>query len=208
MPCCAHCVAASRITDAILPVLGVVPLDRENQALQQEHAALAERLRLAGASGADGPAARMAAAAAQADAEQARQQLAEAEQAAEQARSAAQAAQAAARKLEADLEDLSAAYSTLDAHAGALQQQTDGLQRELRELRQQQAGGAEFRGGISEAEVEQRVATARVEAQQEAQREADDAMADLLVCLGQEEAKVRGGRGAAPGLGEDAGSTA
>ena len=54
------------------------------------------------------------------------------------------------------------------------------------------AGG----GGVSEDEVEQRVAAAREEAAAEAQAEADEAMTDLLVCLGQEEAKVgRGGDG-------------
>lgn len=159
-----------------------------------EQAALAERLRLAGASGTDGHAAQLAAAAAEADAQQARQQLAalqqqlaDAESAAEQAWSAAQAAQATARKLEADLEDLSSAYSTLDAHAGALQQQIDELQVELRRHPAAEPGAAAGHdGSVSEAEVERRVTVAREEAQQEA----DDAMTDLLVCLGQEEAKV------------------
>lgn len=150
-------------------------------------------------------------AAAEAEAQAARQQaaaaqaqVAEADAAAERARGDAQAAQAAARKLETDLEDLSAAYSTLDAHAGSLQQQLDALQAELAAARQQQAASssagaaAAAGGGISEDEVERRVAAARSEAAAEAQAEADEAMTDLLVCLGQEEAKVGwvGGLGA------------
>ena len=97
-----------------------------------------------------------------------------------------------------DLEDLSAAYSTLDAHAGSLQQQVEQLQLAAEQRKQQQQGaqapssGGDSSGdgggggGISEAEVQRQVEAAR----QEAQQEADDAMGDLLVCLGQEEAKV------------------
>ena len=191
------------------------PACRENQQLRAEQAALEQRLRLAGtasaAAAADGHAAHAAVAAAEAEAHAARQQLAavqaqlaEAEGVAERARGDAHAAQAAARKLETDLEDLSAAYSTLDAHSGLLQQQLDALQAELAAARQGQgspdtaagagaaAAAAAAGGGLSEAEVERRVAAARAEAAAEAQAEADESMTDLLVCLGQEEAKVGG----------------
>ena len=187
---------------------------RENRQLRSEQEVLEQRLRLAGsasnAAAADGHAAHAAVAAAEAEVQATRQQaaaaqaqLAEAAAEAERARNDAQAAQAVARKLETDLEDLSAAYSTLDAHAGSLQQQLDALQAELAAARQQQntagaaaAAAAAGGGGVSEDEVEQRVAAAREEAAAEAQAEADEAMTDLLVCLGQEEAKVgRGGDG-------------
>ena len=118
--------------------------------------------------------------------EAAQQRVAEAEAAAQRARDDAQVAQAAASKLEADLQDLSAAYGTLDAHAGNLQTQVEQLQRDLTaaaEQRHLEGGGG---CGVSQAELQQRVEAAR----QEAQDGADDVMADLLVCLGQEEAKV------------------
>lgn len=151
--------------------------------MRREHAALAERLANGSAHGQSSELA---------------QQLREVEAEAQRARADAQAAQAAGRKLEMDLEDLSAAYSTLDAHAGSLQQQVEQLQLQLQlaaEQRKQQQQGTEAPssgsssgegGGISAAEVQRRVEAAR----QEAQQEADDAMGDLLVCLGQEEAKV------------------
>lgn len=176
---------------------------RENERLRAECASLADRVRVNGSSQvhAEGEAA-----AAAADAAAARQQLAaaqlaaaEAEVAAERARGDAQAAQAAARKLETDLEDLSAAYSNLDAHAGSLQSQVEQLELDLAAARQQ-AGAAgpasghqqgSDRGGVGEEEVRRQVEAAR----QEAAQEADEAMGDLLVCLGQEEAKVGGGGG-------------
>lgn len=176
---------------------------RENQQLRSEAAALAERLRM-GAASAGGDSLAAHAAAVEADA--ARQQLsaaqlqvAEAEAEADRARGDAREAQAASRKLERDLEDLSAAYGTLDAHVGSLQQQVEQLQEELAQQRaaataaeQRAAAAAASPAGAaaSEEEVEQRVAAARAEAAAEATAEADDAMTDLLVCLGQEEAKV------------------
>jgi pyruvate/2-oxoglutarate dehydrogenase complex dihydrolipoamide acyltransferase (E2) component len=172
---------------------------RENQQLRAEHGALSERLRLSSSgSGANGSAHGQSPelAAAQQAAAAAAQQLQEVEAEVQRAREDAQAARTAARKLEMDLEDLSAAYGTLDAHAGSLQQQVEQLQLELAaERRRQQQQGAQAPaggsssgdvGGIGEAEVQRQVEAAR----QEAQQEADDAMGDLLVCLGQEEAKV------------------
>ena len=179
---------------------------RENQQLRSEAAALSERLRLGAAAAGDGglaaQAARAEAAAARQQLAAAQQQLAEAEAEAERARGDAQAAQAAARKLETDLEDLSAAYGNLDAHAGTLQQQVDQLQDELAQQRaaaaaaapaaaDQQQPAAAALGGASEEEVQRQLAAARAEGAAEAQAEADEAMTDLLVCLGQEEAKVR-----------------
>ena len=179
-------------------------LRRENEQLRGELAAT-ERLQLNGSIGSG-----YQAAAAEADLASARHQLAaaqqqaaEAEAAAERARGDAAAAQAAARKLESDLEDLSAAYGTLDAHTGSLQSQVERLQAELAEAQaaaqqQQHAGSSSGGGGggISEAEVRQRVEAAAAEAAEAAAAEGDDAMGDLLVCLGQEEAKVRGSAGA------------
>ncbi|PSC74328.1 Arginine deiminase [Micractinium conductrix] len=173
-------------------------LQRENEQLRGELAAT-ERLQLNGSIGSG-----YQAAAAEADLASARHQLAaaqqqaaEAEAAAERARGDAAAAQAAARKLESDLEDLSAAYGTLDAHTGSLQSQVERLQAELAEAQaaaqqQQHAGSSSGGGGggISEAEVRQRVEAAAAEAAEAAAAEGDDAMGDLLVCLGQEEAKV------------------
>lgn len=130
------------------------------------------------------PHAAAAAAEAAAEAEGLRRQLAEAQAAAERAAGDLAAAQEAARKLETDLEDLSAAYSTLDGHADLLQQQVNRLQAELAAERQRAGGGS---GPASSGEVEQRIAAAR----QEAEQAAEEGMVDLLVCLGQEEAKVR-----------------
>lgn len=110
--------------------------------------------------------------------------------AAAQARADSLAADAA--KLEAELADLSAAYSQLEHHANSLQSRVD-------ELEQQHSTHSQ--------QLEQRVAAARQEArqeaQQQAQQEADEAMADLLVCLGQEEAKVARLSAALTGRGVD-----
>jgi DNA repair exonuclease SbcCD ATPase subunit len=95
------------------------------------------------------------------------------------ARADADDARAALRKVEADLEALSSAYATLDSHANDMQTQL-----ERAELQQRLGGGAP---GAGAADVEAAVAAAREEAQQEA----DASMDDLMVCLGQEEAKVQ-----------------
>lgn len=79
--------------------------------------------------------------------------------------------QGALAKTEADLQSLSAAYAALDAHATELQARLDG-------------NGAG--GGVGEEEVEKLIQAAR----EEAESEANAAMEDLLVCLGEEEAKV------------------
>ncbi len=161
---------------------------RDNQHLREELAAVTDRPhRSSGSSVANGhlaPHAAAAAAEAAAETEGLRRQLAEVQAAAERAVADLARAREAAQKLETDLEDLSAAYSTLDGHAESLQQQVDQLQAELVAERQRAGGGS---GPVSSAEVEQRIAAARLEAEQAA----EEGMVDLLVCLGQEEAKVR-----------------
>ncbi|KAL4452662.1 hypothetical protein ABPG75_008324 [Micractinium tetrahymenae] len=177
-------------------------LQRENERLRAECTSLADRLRVNGSNHVHAESEAAAAAAARQQLVAAQQAAAEAETAAERARADAKAAQAAARKLETDLEDLSAAYSNLDAHAGSLHSQLERLESELAAARQQGgaagpagqhqqgSGGDSSSGGrgrgVSEEEVQRRVEAAR----QEAAEEADEAMGDLLVCLGQEEAKV------------------
>lgn len=159
---------------------------------------MTERLRCATGNGTASQAALEAQAAAEAQADVLRQQLVVAQQQllevqaeVERARADMTAGQVAARKLEMDLQDLSAAYSTLDAHADSLQQQVDQLQCDLAGARQRQddvevVGAGAQQGGTSQIELQQRLEAVR----QEAQQEADDAMADLLACLGMEEAKV------------------
>ncbi|EFN51480.1 hypothetical protein CHLNCDRAFT_140241 [Chlorella variabilis] len=173
-------------------------LQRENQQLRTELASMTERLRCATGNGTASQAALEAQAAAEAQADVLRQQLVVAQQQllevqaeVERARADMTAGQVAARKLEMDLQDLSAAYSTLDAHADSLQQQVDQLQCDLAGARQRQddvevVGAGAQQGGTSQIELQQRLEAVR----QEAQQEADDAMADLLACLGMEEAKV------------------
>jgi hypothetical protein len=121
------------------------------------------------------------------EAEALRARCAELEAEAGRARGEATDARAAALKLEADLEGLSSAYAALDAHAGELQAQLD------------RGGGGSGTvtsppppapAGVDEAEVRRREAAAADAARAEAAAEGDAAMEDLLVCLGQEEAKV------------------
>jgi hypothetical protein len=122
------------------------------------------------------------------EAEALRARCAELEAEAGRARGEAANARAAARKLETDLEGLSSAYAALDAHAGELQAQLD-----------RGGGGGGGSGvatalpapaGVDEAEVRRREAAAADAARAEAATEGDAAMEDLMVCLGQEEAKV------------------
>jgi hypothetical protein len=96
------------------------------------------------------------------------------------AREEAAAAAAAARKLETDLEDLSSAYSTLDSFSNRVQE----------ELEAARAAGEGRPAG--DAEVTARIEEALRGARQEAEVETAAALDDLLVCLGQEEAKVWG----------------
>lgn len=52
-------------------------------------------------------------------------------------------------------------------------------------------GATMLGAGVSEADVQRRVAEAVEAARRDAEAEADDSMTDLLVCLGQEERKVQ-----------------
>jgi hypothetical protein len=99
---------------------------------------------------------------------QLRQRIAEAELEATTSRSAEQSARATLAKVEADLEGLSREYAALDAHASELQTRLDGAM------------------AMPVTDVDALVRATREEMRQEA----DSVMEDLLVCLGQEEAKV------------------
>lgn len=94
-----------------------------------------------------------------------------------------QLARGEADKYARDLEDLSAAYNQLEVHSLQVEAQ-------LRD-----AGG----GG----DVSQLVEQARAEARAEAEAEQEEGLNDLLVCLGQEEAKVERLRARLEELGED-----
>lgn len=107
----------------------------------------------------------------------------EAQRAAQRAGTDADAAKAAAARIETELQDLSAAYATLDSHTNSLQQRLDEI-----EL-QKGGGGGEGKlldGYLTKEEAE----AATIKAADEAREEADASMEDLLVCLGEEEAKV------------------
>lgn len=95
----------------------------------------------------------------------------------------AQAAQETASRIESELQDLSAAYATLDAHAHALQSRVDELedQEGLHEKVQASSDGI-----LTQGEVQALIDKAVDEVRQEAEM----GMEDLLVCLGEEEAKV------------------
>jgi hypothetical protein len=92
-----------------------------------------------------------------------------------EAKADAERVQHALAKAEADLEGLSTAYTALDSHATELQARLD---------KALLAAGAP--GGGGGQDVEALIQAAR----KEAEEEANAAMEDLLVCLGQEEAKV------------------
>ena len=115
------------------------------------------------------------------------------------ARSEAAEARAASERAQGELQDLSNAYAGLDAHAGQLQAQLDAALAGS----SGSGGGAQpsapARGGLSEAEVAARVEAAVAEAQEEGEA----AMGDLLICLGQEEAKVARLRGELEASGVD-----
>ena len=82
--------------------------------------------------------------------------------------------QQALAKAEADLEGLSNAYAALDSHANQLQALLD----------QAMVAGPATNGLTQDIEALLQAA------REEAEQEANAAMEDLLVCLGQEEAKV------------------
>jgi chromosome segregation ATPase len=107
----------------------------------------------------------------------------EAQRAAQRAVTDANAAKAAAARIETELQDLSAAYATLDSHTNSLQQRID----ELELQRGGGGGGGQLLDGyVAKEEAE----AAAIKAANEAREEADASMEDLLVCLGEEEAKV------------------
>ena len=94
-------------------------------------------------------------------------------------------AQNLATKYETDLADVSATYASLESHAFALES-------EIQQLKATPAPppAPAAASGIGEAEVQAKIAAAIAEAREEMTAENDDAMNDLLVCLGQEERKV------------------
>lgn len=102
-----------------------------------------------------------------------KQRNAELEREVGDARASLSQMRAACSKAEADLEGLSTAYAALDSHANALQAQLDALQ-------------SKSPRGTEAQDVAALVQAAR----EEAEKDASAAMEDLLVCLGQEEAKV------------------
>ena len=94
-------------------------------------------------------------------------------------------AQNLATKYETDLADVSATYASLESHAFALES-------EIQQLKATPAPppAPAAASGIAEAEVQAKIEAAVAEAREEMTAENDDAMNDLLVCLGQEERKV------------------
>ena len=109
--------------------------------------------------------------------QQLQERTAQLEKEVDEAKSDSERLQQALAKAEADLEGLSTAYSALDNHATELQARLD------KALLASQNGVS----GCSRGEdVEALIQAAR----KEAEEEASAAMEDLLVCLGQEEAKV------------------
>lgn len=101
-----------------------------------------------------------------------------------------QASEAAAlsAKAEDDLAEVSSAYNHLEEHAHQLEQQLASVQ-QAAELATLQA--VERSSTVDEAAVNARIQAAMAAAQADAAAEADEQMSDLLVCLGQEEAKVQ-----------------
>ncbi len=109
--------------------------------------------------------------------QQLRERNARLEKEVDEAKSDAERLQQALSKAEADLEGLSTAYTALDSHATELQARLDKALLSL-----SNAGG----GSDQPEDVEALIQAAR----KEAEEEANAAMEDLLVCLGQEEDKV------------------
>ena len=94
-------------------------------------------------------------------------------------------AQNLATKYEADLADVSATYASLESHAFALESEIQQLK-----ATPPPPPAPAAAPGIGEAEVRAKIEAAVAEAREEMTAENDDAMNDLLVCLGQEERKV------------------
>eukprot|EP00250_Pteridium_aquilinum_P013189 c21189_g1_i1 orf=111-2885(+) len=95
-----------------------------------------------------------------------------------------------AEKHEADLKSLSAAYNSLE-------QENYHLDMEVRNLRSGTQGTVTAGSNVAELEA------AREEGRQEAAKESEAELNDLLVCLGQEESKVEKLRSRLEELGED-----
>ena len=106
--------------------------------------------------------------------EQLKQRNSQLEKEASGAKADAARMQQALAKAEADLEGLSNAYAALDSHANQLQALLD----------QAMVAGPATNGLTQDIEALLQAA------REEAEQEANAAMEDLLVCLGQEEAKV------------------
>tara|TARA_B100001094_G_scaffold303315_1_gene331316 strand:- start:162 stop:803 length:642 start_codon:yes stop_codon:yes gene_type:complete len=120
-----------------------------------------------------------------------------------QAEERARGAEAAASQRAADLSALSGSYSALESHSFSLESQLQAAQKQLQGA--QTAGAAAAASvGSSPAEVDVLLARARDETRAEVEAEGDEAMNDLLVCLGQEERKVEALSEKLAELGEDA----
>eukprot|EP00955_Chlamydomonas_euryale_P095283 364928-Chlamydomonas_euryale.AAC.3 len=124
---------------------------------------------------------------------QLQQQLAAALQEVRAAREEAASSTAAAARHEADLRDLSTAYNALEGHSFGLEGQLREAQAKLAAVGLPAESGAAIGsaglpgpGWVSETDVVAREGAAR----EAAEREAEEQLTDLLVCLGQEEAKV------------------
>ena len=115
--------------------------------------------------------------------QQLRDRNAQLEKAVDEAKTDAQHLQQALAKAEADLEGLSTAYNALDSHATELQARLD---KALLQSTTGNGGSTGAANGGRGQDVEALIQAAR----KEAEEEANAAMEDLLVCLGQEEAKV------------------
>lgn len=118
-----------------------------------------------------------------------RLRLGELERQAREARADAEDARTAQRKVEDDLSGLSSAYALLEEHSNQLQMQVERFEAQMGAPGDSNPQGASP-PGIAEEEVHRRVQAAVAVARDEVQAEADEAMEDLMVCLGQEEAKV------------------
>ncbi len=107
-----------------------------------------------------------------------------------------QLAREAADKFARDLEDLSAAYNQLEAHSLQVEAQLRDAQ--LRGGGSGRDGGptggdtggvVQHGGGVG-LDVDHLLQEARAATRQEVEEEQEESMHDLLVCLGQEEAKA------------------
>ena len=120
-----------------------------------------------------------------------------------QAEERARGAEAAASQRAADLSALSGSYSALESHSFSLESQIQAAQKQLQDVQTTGAAAAAASVGSSPAEVEALLARARDETRAEVEAEGEEAMNDLLVCLGQEERKVEALSEKLAELGED-----